>query len=264
MRIDRPRIAVAAFVAALVCAAPCAADPVSDSAARRLNPPAPASAPADGAASEKSADAADLAQPVDPWSPRETEAVAFANELTLRARAIFADPGLDQAERRSAFRALVSEVFDVDALGKALLGNNKGRFTERQMKSYESVVPDYLVKLYASRIYNVCSTNPAVVSVEEQARGVFVRTAYGRDPGVRPVLVDWLLNPRPDGSWRVLDMAVNGVSLAQAKMEEFDAVLAMQSPDAFLELLHAQAGQALPNPLASPIAPEAPPRPRGF
>ena len=61
MRIDRPRIAVAAFVAALVCAAPCAADPVSDSAARRLNPPAPASAPADGAASEKSADDADLA-----------------------------------------------------------------------------------------------------------------------------------------------------------------------------------------------------------
>lgn len=236
----------------------------SETDARRLAPPAAAASSLAEPPLAPSSEDQILAQPADPWSPRASEAAAFANGLAVRARAIFADPGLDAPARRSAFRALVSELFDVDALGKALLGANGARFTERQMKSYESVVPDYLVKLYASRIYNVCSSNPAVVSVEEQPRGVLVRTAYGQDPGVQPVMVDWLLSARADGSWRVLDMAVGGVSMAQAKMEEFDAALSLNSPDGFLELLHAQAGQGLPSPLASPIAPEAPARPRGF
>lgn len=226
--------------------------------------PLPAN-PSDGSiADNRASDEAILAQPVDPWSPREAEAAAFASALTVRARAIFADLGLDALARRRAFRALVVELFDVDSLAKALLGRNKERFTERQIRSYEGVVPDYLVKLYASRIYDVCKTNPTVVSVEEQPGGVLVRTTYGRDAGVQPTIVDWLLSARADGSWRVLDMAVNGVSIAQAKMEEFDAALSLNSPDGFLELLHAQAGQGLPSPLASPVAPEAPAKPRGL
>jgi phospholipid transport system substrate-binding protein len=198
-----------------------------------------------------------LALPIDPWSPRESEAVGFANELMIRARAVFADPSLDALTRRRAFRAMVSELFDVDALGQALLGDNLQRFTERQRVSYRAIVPDYLVRLYASRIYDVCRSNAIVISVEEQPRGVMVRTAYGALPGESLTVVDWLLDPHPDGSWRVLDMAVNGVSLALSKMEEFDSVLSSQGPDALLELLHAQAGQGLPRPLASPVAPEA-------
>jgi phospholipid transport system substrate-binding protein len=220
----------------------------------RADQPAPAqSAPSDDTI---------LALPIDPWSPRESEAVGFANELTIRARAIFADPNLDALARRRAFRALVSELFDVDALGQALLGENIQRLSEPQLASYRAIVPDYLVRLYASRIYDVCRSNAVVISVEEQPRGVLVRTAYGTLPGETQTVVDWLLDPRPDGSWRVLDMAVNGVSLALSKMEEFDSVLSSQGPDAFLELLHIEAGQGLPRPLASPVAPEAPAKPR--
>jgi phospholipid transport system substrate-binding protein len=217
----------------------------------------PAAAPGSDAG-----DDAVLALPIDPWSPRESEAVAFTNGLTLRARAVFADINLDAAARRQAFRTLVSDLFDVDALGRALLGGNRDRLNDRQYASYQRVITDYLVPLYANRIYRVCSSSADLVSVEEKERGVTVRTAYRSEPTDTPVVVDWLLDPHPDGSWRVLDMAVNGISLAQSKMEEFNSVLKQEGTDAFLERLHAQAGESLPQPLASPVEPpNSKPRP---
>ncbi len=144
----------------------------------------------------------------------------------------------------------------MDALGSALLGDNRGRLSERQLAAYQGIVGGYITPLYASRIYRVCDASPEIVSVDEQSSGVWVRTSYTAAPNDPPALVDWLLDPHADGSWRVLDIAVNGVSLAQSKRDEFSAVLRLQGPDAFLERLHDSAAGRGPKPL--PIAAEPP------
>lgn len=247
MRVNCLKGLCAGLVASAAFVGVCQADPAD---AHRLVSAVTVATPASIAADEGV-----LSLPVDPWSPRESEAVAFANGLTVRARAVFADPNLDADGRRHAFRTLVADVFDVEALGRVLLGDNRGRLSQRQYASYQTAVTDYLVPLYASRIYNVCNSTPEVISVEEQSRGVTVRTAYSIGPNEPQTMVDWLIDPRQDGSWRVLDMAVNGVSLAQSKMEEFDAVLRNDGPDAFLERLHEGAGNKLPEPLSSAVDP---------
>jgi phospholipid transport system substrate-binding protein len=202
-----------------------------------------------------------LAVAVDPWSKRAQSAAAFASGIAVRARAVFADQGLDEQGRRKALRMLVADVFDTKALGKALLGANSGRLSAKQLAAYQDVVADYIVPLYASKIYHVCDASPEIVSVDEGAAAVSVRTAYTAAPNDPPVMVDWRLDPRTDGSWRVLDISVNGISLAQGKMDEFDAVLRMQGPDAFLESLHNRAGEHLPRPMALAVEPPDTPPP---
>ena len=244
MRVHRP------IVVGLICAA-CMVAGGSD-----------ASSPARGAAKslprlnlQSRSDEKALAAPLDTFAPSEVEAVSFANGLTLRARAVMADPSLDLFGRRREFRSLVSESFDVDELGRVILGDNREKLTARQFAAYRGIITDYLVPIYANKIYRACSGTPEVVSVKPNAKGFSIRTAYNIESGEAPTLVDWQLNKRSDGAWRVLDVAVSGVSLAQSKMEEFDSVLRTQGPDAFLELLHTQAGEPIPQPLASPVAP---------
>lgn len=193
------------------------------------------------------ADPAVLDLPIDPWSPRAEEAAAFANGVTLRTRAIFADPNLATAGRRQALKTLVLDVFDLKALGGMLLGDNRGKLSEAQQAQYETMVAEYLADLYSGRMIRACAESPEVVSVEEQPGGIVVRTAYAKGPNEPQTMIDWLIAPQADGSWRVLDFAVNGVSLAKAKIEEFASVLKNEGADAFLQRLHgSSADNSLP------------------
>jgi ABC-type transporter MlaC component len=136
-----------------------------------------------------------------------------------------------------------------------LLGDNKGRLDDHQLANYSQVVQDYLVPIYAAKLGDVCNTQPAVISVHKQNGAVFVRTEFTTRVGAPSTYVDWLVSEQQDGSWRALDIAIDGVSVAQAKQDEFNSVIANRGPDAFIELLYRQAGDALPEPMAVSVAP---------
>ena len=196
-----------------------------------------------------------VAEPMDAWSPAESHAVEFAVDLTGRALAVLDDPELQASDRRSAFRKLVVDLFDVKRISHILLGHNRDRLSPHQLENYQSIVADYLVPIYATRLGEVCNTQPTVVAVQERNVGVFVRTAFTTEMGAAPTYVDWLVDEQPDGSLRAVDISVSGVSLTQAKMDEFNSVIANRGPDAFLELLHKQAGDGLPTPMSAPVLP---------
>jgi len=196
-----------------------------------------------------------VTDPIDTWSPIETQAANFASDLTTRALALLDNTALATGERLKAFRKLVSDVFDVRAIGGLLLGHNKDKLDERQLADYQSIVANYIVPIYAARIGQICDTQPSVVSVSQGNGGMIVRTAFMTRIDVPPTYVDWLVAQQPDNSWRVLDISVNGVSIAHSKIDEFSAVIAQRGPDAFLELLHDQAGDGLPQPMSAPLMP---------
>ena len=196
-------------------------------------------------------------QTLEMWTPIETGAAMFANNLTTQALALAADAKLKDSERRSAFRKMVAELFDVKTISRALIGRERTKLDDSQLASYQAIVADYLVPIYATRIGEVCNTEASIVAVKGRPSGVFVRTAFATRAGGRPMLVDWLVSPQADGSYRALDVAINGVSLGQSKMDEFSSVIDKRGADKFLELLHAQTADVLPTPLSTAVEPIA-------
>ena len=70
--------------------------------------------------------------------------------------------------------------------------------------------------------------------------GDMVVPARARRDGDAPVAIDWRVTPGPDG-WRILDVIVEGVSLALTWRNEFDAVIDQRGLDGLLQQMASRA-----------------------
>ena len=190
------------------------------------------------------------------WTDRERKAIAFTEETTTKALFVLSETAGDPKEQRAQLVALLTESFDMDRVARILLGRHLAEVNDRQLTDYQSIVSDYLVNLYADQVLSVIRADQLTVDAHERRDRVFiVRTALPQELGVKPVLVDWRLCECEAGSLKFIDVSVDGVSLAVAKRNEFDAVITKKGFDAFLELLHEQAGLVLPTPLNTAMPP---------
>ena len=153
------------------------------------------------------------------------QARAFLQSFGDRAVATLADAGMDQAQRREAFRGLIRSGFEVDTIGRLVLGRHWKTASEAQRSEFSRLFEDYVVVTtvkrlsgYAGEVLTVGAARPAT-----QNGLVTVNSSIERNAGA-DIVLDWRLRYH-EGSWRVIDVVVEGVSMLQTQRAEFDAVI---------------------------------------
>ena len=155
-----------------------------------------------------------------------TDAGAFLADLSERAMAELSQADLAEAEKERRFRVLMREGFDVNAIGRFVLGRYWRKASPHEQQEFLIVFEDSMVFRFLPILGDYTGDVLQVGAVRPfgQAPNIFsVESQLQRKEGP-PVHVDWRVYKRDEG-YRILDVVAEGVSVAVTLRSEYGSVL---------------------------------------
>lgn len=188
-------------------------------------------------------------------SPAETvgtrsDASSFIESLAEKARYLSDNNHtLVSKSARGNLERLIHEGFDLDLTGRLVLGRFWGLASEIQRAEFRILFAEYLVHTYARQLNRYQLDTLEVVSANQVGeRDLLVRTTILSSEGVSEA--DWRLRVRP-GDYKIIDIFVDGISLALTHRGEFASVIRRHGFEGMLDVLRervsvqAESAQAL-------------------
>ncbi len=152
------------------------------------------------------------------------EAAQFVRDFSGEAIALLSDPDVTPMQQDRAFRRLLNDGFELDIIGRFVLGRHWRRASEDERAEFQKVFEDYLVAGYARQLSAFSDERFEVGQAQPQGdRGELVTSKIIRAEA-EDIRVDWRLR-RTDESWRIIDVIVEGVSMATTYRSEFSSVI---------------------------------------
>ena len=149
---------------------------------------------------------------------------AFVRHFGAQAMAVLTDAGLAGDQREQAFRGLLIAGFDVKTIGRFVLGRYWRKATEAERAEYGRLFEDLIVATYARQLSSYAGADLKVEGVRQQnGTSALVASRFLRAQG-EPIRLDWRLLRRGD-TWRIVDVVVEGMSMALSQRSEFKAVI---------------------------------------
>ena len=181
-----------------------------------------------------------------PASASTDEAKAFVETVSEKAIAIISDKDADKAKQESDFRALLAEYADMDRIAAFALGQYLRTPTDAQREQYRELVETFIVKVYVTRLTDYNDEKLSILGARERGENqAIVQSEIRFTNGREPVSVDWWLIKK-DGGYKIFDVNVVGVWLAQEQRSAFTSVIRNNGGnfDALLAHLSTQIGKA--------------------
>jgi phospholipid transport system substrate-binding protein len=170
------------------------------------------------------------------------EASGFVQNLGDQAMGVLQDDGGTLAQRETQFRIILVEGFDLKLIGRFVLGGYWRKASEDQRENYLRAFGEFIVRKYSAMLGGYSEEKMTVVS--EQAAGekdIIVRTRIDRPSGP-PIEADWRVRGQ-GGKLRIIDVMVEGISMAVTQRAEFRSVVRRHGIDGLIQILDAQSSK---------------------
>lgn len=151
-------------------------------------------------------------------------ASAFMQSLGSKAIGELTNPEVPQPERQARFRKLLDEHFDVPAIAKFTLGRYWRTATDAERAEFSKLFEDFIVQSYSTRFSEYHGESFQVGGSTTDQSGITVVHSKIDMPSSEDIRVDWHLRPR-DSSFAIVDIVVEGVSMAVTQRSEFASVI---------------------------------------
>lgn len=150
----------------------------------------------------------------------------FIIKLADDAISQLTDPELALAEQEQRFKAIVHDYIAFKSIARWVLGGRYWRqASEQQREKYLNLFEELMVATYAHRFQNYSGEKLEITGTQiidsDQA---LVRTTLMRPNADKPLRVDWRVRAT-NGSYRVIDIMIEGLSMAQSQRSEFASLL---------------------------------------
>ena len=172
------------------------------------------------------------AQATAPVSTTELSAQSkFIQNLGDQAISILAEKQLSAAERDTKFRDMLHNSFDLQTIGRFVIGRNWATATPEQQTEYMKLFEALVVKTYSDRFALYTSEGFKVrSSVAESDKDTIVNSEITRADGSKGTEVTWRVRQK-NGKLGILDVVVEGVSMSVTQRQEYTAVLQRNGGD---------------------------------
>jgi len=162
--------------------------------------------------------AATEAAPADP-------AIVFVNRLADAAMQTMVGKGVPDSERAARFRTLFTTDVDLAEIGRRVLGRYWRAATPEQQQDFLRLFEDIVVLTWSTRFkdYGGDLRHTVVGLVDDGDRGLTVSSRVERDRQ-QPISLQWRLK-RIEGGFRVVDLIVEGSSMAVTYQSEYASVI---------------------------------------
>lgn len=150
--------------------------------------------------------------------------------------AVLREPGLESPARVARIEAVAREHFDFETMSRLVLKRSWKKFSDAQKTEFVDAFRDHLSASYGTRIDRYEQQDVEVTGERAEPRGdvtIMTRIVGG---SADDVTMDYRLRER-GGSWRVIDVKIEGVSLISSFRSQFKEVLSRGGPEEVLRRL---------------------------
>ena len=142
-------------------------------------------------------------------------------------------------DREKEFSAILRAGFDIELIGRFVIGRYWRSASEDQREDYLELFGDFIVATYTPRFSSFAGETVEVTRTQAiDDMDVLVVTEIRRD-GRQTFQTGWRIRLR-DGEPRIIDVMVEGLSLAVTQRDEFSSVLRRQGVDGLLAIMEAR------------------------
>ena len=146
------------------------------------------------------------------------------------------------AQREDQFRTLLIEGFDLNLIGRFVLGRYWKNANDDQRANYLRAFGEFIVRKYSAMLGGYAGEMMTVVS--EQASGkkdILVHTRIDRPSGP-PIEAHWRVRGQGNEQ-RIIDVMVEGISMAVTQRAEFKSVVRRHGIDGLIQILDAHSSK---------------------
>ncbi len=133
------------------------------------------------------------------------------------------DTSMSQEAKKAEFSQLLNDSFDMNTIGRFSLGTYWRTATPAQQKEYLSLFNQMIIKVYSKRFSDYKGQKFEVRSARVEGKDSLVTSFIVPNDGPQ-VQVDWRVRNK-GGSYKVVDIIVEGVSMAQTQRADFASVI---------------------------------------
>lgn len=173
----------------------------------------------------------------DSASNLSPEPARFIEGLASQALKVLTASRGTLAEREDTFRRLLRNDFAMGKIGRFVVGMHWRTMSPRQQAEYQELFAEWVLQTYSARLggysgeqFTVLRTSPA------GRRDVIVHTKIVKQDSRNGLNVDWRVR-KLDAKYRIIDIYVEGVSMAVTQRAEFDTVIERHGVDGLLAML---------------------------
>ena|SRR5208283_755043 len=143
--------------------------------------------------------------------------------------------------KKDKIRAISDKMFDFAELSKRTLAQNWSKFSPDQQKEFTELYTSVLEDAYANKIMAYTDEKIDFSKEVALAGNTFeIQSTVLRKNGDVPIYYRVIMK---DGSWRVYDVVIEGVSLVNNYRAQFREMLANKPPESLLETLRKKVGK---------------------
>lgn len=162
----------------------------------------------------------------------ELEASKYVEKIGSQALATISNAGLSKSQKQSKLDKMFSDNVDIAWVGRFVMGRFWKQATDAQKAKYLREYEKFLIKHYTSRFTDYTSGSFTITGSRQDNEGEYTvgMEIVGNNKSEPPVMVDYRVRAG-NGTFKIFDIIVEGVSLITTQRSEFAAVIGKHNID---------------------------------
>ena len=164
-------------------------------------------------------------------------AKSFVDTLATQVLALVKDEGVSASDKKTKIESIFSDKVDIDFVAKFVLGKHWRAATPEQQTSYVGAYKPFILKNYAAKLTKYSGQTYTLKNARADGDASVV-TMEINDPNGQKVNVDYKI--KGDSNFKIIDIAVEGVSLLTTQRSEFNGIVERKGLDGLIDALKKQ------------------------
>jgi phospholipid transport system substrate-binding protein len=161
----------------------------------------------------------------DARAMQATDPSALVNQLVNQAIGIIKDKQESEQDREAKFRELLQSGFDIPRISRFVLGRYWNGANDQQRQQFSKLFEDWIVGTYSARFTDYSGETIQVTGTRPESETTTVVLSQFISPsGAPPAKVEWHVRKSGANDYAVVDVSVEGVSMALTQRDEIAAV----------------------------------------
>jgi len=161
----------------------------------------------------------------------------FVDTLATQVLALVKNDGISQADKQSRIETIFSDKVDIAFVARFVMGKHWRTATVQQQQDYIAAYRPFIMKNYANKLTKYSGQTYGLKNARADGDATVV-TMEINDPNGQTVNLDYRL--KGEGSFKIVDITVEGVSLLATQRSEFNGIVERRGIDGLIDALKKQ------------------------
>ena len=135
-------------------------------------------------------------------------------------------------EKIKKLKEIASDTVDIEGIGRYTLGSYRNKITDSEMIEFKILFRQYFLKSFASRLAEYSNPEIEVVSKKKLSEKYTMVSSILVATEQRPeVKIDWRISTKDPNNPLIINLVIEGLSLARTQKEEFSSIIESNDGD---------------------------------